>query len=442
MPFVQASMLVGSHILLSGEYTGGVRGKLSVNYRLPSNLQIDLVYIKYAAGQSAIKVNHVEEKKLVVSLPIRGGKFNAFSRLSFNQFTFPFNEISAVKTTSRYTSVEYLLSSTFSGKTSNLTNYAVFNNNENPLVYSNLSLTFRLPKGFRLTQQSQYEWRHKKFSMLKAGIEKNLFARGFISLSYQEDFFNRNNSVMTLGFRYNFSFAQTFFRASKTKKSVIATQSATGSLMFDPLSKYIGTGNQSHTGRGGVLVIPFLNMNCNSKKDKNQPRVAGMKLHVNGGRINYNSKDTLIRISGLEAYASYYLEIDKNNFDNIAWQLKASVIKVIVDPSHFKHIEIAVVVVGEVNGFVFIKKESAVRGIGRIIVNIFDSNSNFITKVLTEEDGFFSFVGLAPGEYSIAIDENQLNKLEMKGSVIKTFKIQADINGDVVSDLSFVLEKK
>jgi hypothetical protein len=204
MPYVHASLVLGSHLLVSGEYTYGVRSKLSLNYRLPSNLQFDVGYTRYSRGQTAIRVNHVEEKKIVVSMPIKGRKFNAFSRLSITQFRFLFNDIPAAGKTSKYTAVEYLFSSTFSGITSNLTTYAVFNHRPNPLVYSNLSMTFRLPGNLRLTQQSQYEYTLQKFSMLKIEMEKNLFTRGFLNLSYQKNLLSKEQSVVSLGLKYNF----------------------------------------------------------------------------------------------------------------------------------------------------------------------------------------------------------------------------------------------
>ncbi len=442
MPFVQASMVLGSHMLVSAEHSYNTRSKASLNYRLPSNLQFDLVYIKYAKGQTAIRVNHIEEKKLVISMPVKGRKFNAFSRLSINEFTFPFNEVTPSKGTSKYTSAEYLFSSTMSGITSNLTTYAVFNNRKNPLVYSNLSLTYRLPKGFRLSHQAQYEYSQSKLSTLKAEVEKSLFSRGFLNLSYQKDFLNDKNSIVTLGLRYNFSFAQTFFSASKTSKSVLTTQSAHGSLLVDGKTNYIGTGNQNNTGKGGIVLLPYLDMNCNGQRDDNEPKVAGLKMHVNGGRVQNNLRDTLIRISGLEAYASYYVEMDKNSFDNIAWQIRKPVVKVIIDPNLYKLIEVPVAVVAEVSGTVFLKKDEALNGLARMIVNIYNSESVFVTKVLTEADGFFSFIGLAPGEYRASVDAGQLKKLNMQSSHDLVFKVLPGINGDIVSDLKFVVAAK
>jgi hypothetical protein len=440
MPFVHASFVLGSHLLVSAEHTYGVSTKTAINYRLPSNLQFDFVYTRYAKGQTAIKVNQLDEKKFVISMPLQSGKFTAFSRLTLNQFTLPYNDINPAKITMKYTSAEYLFSSVIAGINSNLTTYVLYNDGKNQSVYSNLSLTFRLPAGIRFSPQAQYEYRQGKFNMVKGMVEKNLFTRGFLNLTYERDFTINKNSMLTLGLRYNFSFAQTFFSTSKSNRSTITTQSARGSLMIDGKTNYLGVSNQIQSGKGGIVVLPYLDMNCNGKRDPGEPKAFGLKLHINGGRIEHNKRDTIIRVSGLEAYTSYYLELDKNGFDNIAWQIKNLTIKVIVDPNSFKLIEVPVAVVAEVSGSVFFKEKDELKGLGRIIVNIYNSDSTLVAKVLTESDGFFSFVGLAPGRYTANIEAVQLTKLKMTSSSSLNFTIVQKVEGDVADGLQFILQ--
>ena len=75
MPYVNASFRLASNLLLSGEYTYAVRAKGTLTYRLPSNLQFDLNYTKYDKDQKAINYNYLEERKAVVSMPIRIEEF-------------------------------------------------------------------------------------------------------------------------------------------------------------------------------------------------------------------------------------------------------------------------------------------------------------------------------------------------------------------------------
>jgi hypothetical protein len=439
MPYINASVSLGQKILVSGEHVYGVRSKGIISYKTPSNLQVELDYIRYNKHQTAIKFNYLEEKKLILSMPLRGKKITAFSRLTLNQFTLPYNLSTLSKTKAKYTSGEFLLSSVVFGVSSNFTTYAILSNADHPFVFSNLSMTFRLPAGFRFTPQAQYEYRQKNFSKLKAEVEKNLFSRGFLNLAYEKSFLNGSNSAITIGLRYNFSFAQTFFSASKSKHSIVTTQSARGSLIYDGKSNYIGAINQTSVGRGGIIVSPFLDLNCNGRHDRNEPRAFGLKLRINGGRIELNTRDTTIRITGLEAYTSYYIELEKNSFDNVAWQILKPAISVAVDPNRLKLVEVPVAVMGEVSGKVSLNGEKGISAIGRIIVNIYNRDSVLVAHLLTESDGYFDFIGLAPGEYTASVDAVQLSKLKMKSSPALSFKILENVEGDIINNLEFIL---
>lgn len=210
--------------------------------------------------------------------------------------------------------------------------------------------------------------------------------------------------------------------------------------MYDGKTNYIGANNQTSVGKGGILILPFLDLNCNGRHEPNEPKAFGLKLRINGGRIEQNAGDTTIRITGLEAYASYYIELEKNSFDNIAWQIRNLTISVAADPNRFKLIEVPVAVVGEASGKVSFTGINGLTSLARIIVNIYNTDSILVAHMLTESDGFFDFIGLAPGEYTISVDATQLAKLQMTSSPALTFKISRNEEGDIVNNLEFILQ--
>src|SRR5439155_20986419 len=120
---------------------------------------------------------------------------------------------------------------------------------------------------------------------------------------------------------------------------------------------------------------------------------------------------------GLDPYTNYYLELDRSGFENIAWQIRNTTIMVNIKPNHFTYMEIPVSVMGEVSGTVYINEKNGSHGLGRIIVNIYNSQSEFIDRTVTEADGYFSYLGLRPGSYTVKIDPEQLKKLHMQSNV-------------------------
>lgn len=429
MPFVSTSLRVGNSLLLMGEYTQNVRFKSLLSYRMPSNLQLELDYIHYEKGQKAIIYNYLEERKAIISIPMKSRNFSAYSRLTVNQI---------VMENLKNTNAELLLSGALYGVSTNFTTYGLFSDPSNPFIYSNLSLAFRLPKRIVFTPQVQYEYLANDLISTKANLEKPLFNRGFLNLSYEQNY-KSNISSFEIGLRYDLPFAQTGFSARQSNDMTSLVQSARGSLLFDPKTNYMSANNRSSVGKGAITFIPFLDLNCNGHREPDEPKVAGLNLRVNGGRILESKRDTTIRVVDLIPYTSYFVELNKNSFENIAWQIKNQSISINVDANRFKTIEIPVAVMGEVSGTVYEKVKSDKIGKGRILIDFY-RNDSLVTRTMSEADGYFSLLGLAPGPYTVRIDTFQLKRVNMTvipSSLPVTVKRSKD--GDVIDGLEFTL---
>lgn len=434
MPFVNTSVRLGSGMFFNGEYIHGVRASGVLSYRLKSNLRFEVNYLRFDKDQRAIRINYLDEKKLVISKPLRGNRFTAFTRFTLNQFT-----LSAQPKNTKYTSLELLLSAVALGVSTNLTNYAVINERGVPLAYTNLAMTKRLKGGFSLLPQAQYEYNRKQFSLLRMEVEKSLFNRGFLNLSYERDLKN-NTFIAGIGFRYNFSFAQAAFSVRRNRQQSTSMQTLRGGVLFDSRTGYLGLSDQNSVGRGGLIVAPYLDLNCNNKRDPGEPPAPGLKMKINGGRVQRNERNHTLRVTGLDAYTSYFVEFDKNSFDNIAWQIKTTTLRVGIDPNHFTFLEVPVSVMGEVNGTVYFKGKFGTEGLGRIIVNIYNSDSVRVARTITETDGYFTYLGLAPGNYFVAVDGEQLRKLKMQSATeLIPVTLKRTREGDAKGGLVFVL---
>lgn len=434
MPFVDASVRITNNMFFNGEYIHKVRAKALLSYRFPSNLRIELNYLHFDRDQQAIKINYVDEKRMVVSKSFRGAKFSGFSRLTLNQFT-----LSNPAKKSKYTSGELLLSAVAFGISSNLTSYLIMKDDGIPLAYSNLSMTFRLPHGFNILPQVQYEYNRNDISFLKAEVEKSLFRRGYLNISFEKDFKNKLN-IFGLGFRYNFSFMQAGFTSRQNKVYASRTSVARGSVLVDPKSSFLGLSNENNVGKGGLIIAAFLDLNNNGKREKGEPAAPGLKLKVSGGRIKRDDKDTTVRVTGLDPYTTYYVELNKSSFDNIAWQIRKPTIKITIDPNYFTYVSVPVSILGEINGTVYLDQKGERTGLGRMLVDIFRSDSTLVMQTISEADGYFSYLGLAPGNYFARINADQLKKLKMECEpVYLPFIIRNNRDGDAVTGVKLTV---
>ena len=429
IPFVTSAVRLGSRVLLTSEYAFGVRSKTVLNYSLPSSMQVEVNYIKYEKTQSAVKFNYQEERKFIVSLPLKTGNLFTFSRLSLNQYILP---------KQRYSAGELLLSAVYRGISTNLTNNIMYYDKVRPYIYSNFSLSLRTRKGLRVTPVMQYEYMDQKVTILKAEVEKSILKKAYLSFSGENNFRNKISTFM-LGFRYDLSFAQAAWSIKQSNNITTLLQSARGSVMYDHQAASFVTNRMNNVGKAGIIIIPFLDINGNGKRDAGEGKVSGLNLHVNGRVIQRSQRDSSILITGLEAYTKYLLELNPASFESISWQLKKRAIEITAEPNQMKLVEIPVYVSGEVSGNVYFKGSNGQDGQSGMIICIYDKQGAMVARTISEPDGYFSYLGLSPGTYSARMDPNQLIKLRLQPAADISFTIKPSREGDIVDGLEFVL---
>jgi hypothetical protein len=74
-------------------------------------------------------------------------------------------------------------------------------------------------------------------------------------------------------------------------------------------------------------------------------------------------------------------------------------------------------------------------------LSFYRSDSTFVGQTLTESDGYFSFLGLAPGNFYVMVDDGQRRNLSLSAfPKFHPVTIAKNIDGDQVSGLDFVLK--
>jgi len=431
IPFLNTSLSLTSNLLLFGEFAAGVKSNAILSYRMPSNLQFEVNYTVFDKDQKAINTNRLEERKLTVSTPIRLGSLNLYSRFNLSQTVFP---------NTKFTNANLMFSGSIFGINTNFTTNAIFYNTTESQLYSDLVFSFLLPKRFIIRPQMRYEYNRNEVDLLKVTLEKQLFDKFNINALVEKNFFYDYFNVQ-VGVRYELPFSQTSASVSSSNGITTLYQSARGSLMYDQNTNYFAGNNRMSVGRSGIVILPYLDINGNNLRDNNEPKVNGLEVHIHGGLVKSNEQDTTIQIYNLEPYTNYFVELTSDGFEYIAWRIKKPTINVSINPNQFKLIEVPIEILGEVSGIVYLNKGKVNNGQGRMLVNIYNSDSTLVKRVATESDGYFNYLGLEAGSYFASIDSNQLNNLEMKSYPNKfPFEIISVHEGDFIDGLKFIVE--
>ena len=233
-----------------------------------------------------------------------------------------------------------------------------------------------------------------------------------MNISFEKNF-RSNIYSLAAGIRYDLSFARVAITARQYNNVSEITESATGSILYDSRTAFHEFNNRPGVGRAGITILPFLDLNANGRRDAGEPKVDGLKVRINSGRIEYSKRDTVVRLYDLEPYNNYFIDISQNSFEHIGWQIKNKTMNVAVDPDQFKLIEVPVVIMGEASGTVFLKSASGLKNQGRIGVCFYRADSSLAGCTTTDADGYFSYMGLAPGSYTVRPDRKQLTNLRM-----------------------------
>jgi len=429
IPFARIAFQPFSKLVVNLEYAHDVRIKGLLNYYITKSAFLEIDYAKYVEGQLATSFNALEERKVRISVPFKKNSISGYAKLNFNQFIYKSFD---------YNQVDFTFSAYYKQLSANSSSQMNWIDQKSAYTTTDLSLSYKTKKGLTFRPSAQYNLTDASFVRLRAEIEKRV-SRTYFSVSYERNVLSQSDNFY-LSFKYDLPFARTSASASFNNKQVRFSESAQGSMAFGGDSKSIKTGNNSSVGKGGILFYPFLDLNQNGVRDQGEKMVLLSTVKISGGKAIISETDSIVRISDLNAFVSYNIGFSDADLDNIAWRIKYNTYQVLVDPNQYKKVLVPIIVVGEINGMVYKSFENGLRGIGRITVQIFNMQGEKVAETLSESDGYFSYLGLKPGEYVVKIDEGQLESLEYQSApLMHDASIEVSVDGDIAGDIDFVL---
>ncbi|MCX6278711.1 MAG: hypothetical protein NT004_11505 [Bacteroidetes bacterium] len=430
IPFIRASFLPFSKLMLNVLYAYGVGFNGLMNINLPNNVLLEVNYIRYAEGQKAIQYNYREQRKAELSFPVRIKQVGGSLRLGFKQDVYPGFS---------YNQTELSLAAGYRQFSANFSANGNWVTDRQLYASANMALSYRLKIGLSLRTLGQFNLSTGQFATWRFDAEKTVLKIGFLSFSYERNFSDNSNGL-NITFKYNLPFAQTNFSTRVTNDGLFTSEGAMGSLAFGSANGFVDASDGSSVGRGGLTLIPYVDINHNNIFDPDEHIAKGLTVSGNGGRMIFSKKDSIIRIFGLEPFSYFDMELREGDFDNLSWRLKHKTYRILIDPNQFKRVEIPILPMGEITGTVNYAEDSSSRGIGRIQVNIFKINGDKYAQTLSESDGFMSYIGMVPGEYYAQVDSIQLTRIGFSVTPRAIpFTCNPTEEGDVIDGVDFTV---
>jgi hypothetical protein len=432
IPFATIAFQPFSKLILNAEYAHNVRTKGLLNYNFGKSSFLEIEYAKYVDGQLATRFNANEERKAKVLLPFKMKKISGYARLNYNQYVydaFNFNQFDAI------------FSGYYKNFNANVSTFLNWVSNRPAYVISNVALSYRMRNGFILRPSFEFNVSDKQALRHRIEIEKRV-SKMYFSVSYERNSVSKTDNFF-LNFRYDLPFARAGFTSSYSNNRLNISEIAQGSIALGLGDGSVKSGYNSALGKGGILFYPFLDLNQNGQRDKGEQMVLLSNVKVNGGKAVISKKDSIVRVSDLNSFINYNITFSDDDLDNVSWRFKYKSYQVLVDPNQYKRVDIPILSVGEISGMVYLNQENVIKGQGRITIQVIDKKGNKVAETLSESDGYYNYLGLNPGEYSIRIDEKQLQKLGYQASPsTHNITIKAFVDGAIIDELDFTIQSK
>jgi TolA-binding protein len=222
---------------------------------------------------------------------------------------------------------------------------------------------------------------------------------------------------------------------------VTSRHSLYGSLALDKNGGSVLLSNREESDKAGVDVVMFVDNNNDSVYDAGDELIPAKGIKVNGmGKIEVG-RDSVIRVSELQSYFRYNLEVDRQQIDpNLVPMIDK--FSFVTDPNQFKRIEIPFYRGGTVSGTVYLEKEGKRTPLSgaRIIMRSTDGAHG--DTLHTFADGGFYSMDVAPDMYTLLVDPTQLQFLQavQRGGPL-SLTVHRSRDGDIIDTLEIVVEK-
>ncbi|MEJ1223881.1 carboxypeptidase-like regulatory domain-containing protein [Sediminicola sp. 1XM1-17] len=430
IPFTTSSVRLGSNLLFSAARYFGVLSQFSLNVNMPLNAQLQIDYNAYERDQKAVLHSVLQKQKVVLQLPLKINKFSSLHRFTFAKLKLPQYDVA---------NLDWHTSLFLYGVNANFSTTAILRDSEQISLYSNLSMQLQHLPEIAIIPELKYEHNSQTIRSVKLAVEKRIINLGAARLFYERDLASNQNY---LGFsaRFNVNHLQFSVSERHSKKYFSTTQAASGSILYHTKSDRIQFNNMHSMGQGVLTLLPFLDLNANGVQDKKEPLLHGLKYSLDGGHRKRKNRNGSISLLNLVPYKRYLLRVNPGSFDQIAWVIKDPVIAIDVVPNQNQQIYIPVSVMGEIEGHINNPTTKSGKLIGGIPITIHDVHGKLVATIISENDGYFGYFGLLPGQYELRIDKTYIKNLGMAPKVsVLPFQIKGSADGDFLDGFNFEL---
>lgn len=314
----------------------------------------------------------------------------------------------------------------------------------NSIVTYSFARTSKVPAVFRglfIRAHAGYSMYYSNFESIDLQLSKSIFKTGYITISGGYEPVAKSWTGQ-FGLNLNFEQIRTATKAEYRQNNLVLYQSLRGSLGYDYRSHRFSATNTEQVGRASASVLLFIDNNNNGICDQGDERMPYKAIRLDQSATIQIGRDSVIRISQLQAYYRYNIEVNRSALPNPLIAPAIDKFSFVADPNQYKRIEIPFYRTGVAEGIVYLQQYETKTGIGGLRLLLKKEGSDVTQIVKTFSAGDFYVMDLSPGRYTLEVDPAQLGFMNAYyPAQVLRFEIKALAEGDFVEGIEIVLFK-
>ncbi len=298
-------------------------------------------------------------------------------------------------------------------------------------------------RGMFLRLQADYAVRENLINSVAFQINKPISSRGRLQVRAGYDFRTNGFNAQVL-LTIDLSTIRSNSQYNYQPENSTFLQNFTGSIGFDNAHQKIIPTNRNQVGQSAVSVRAFIDVNENYLYDEGEEIVPIRGLTLDQGALQMLGRDSILRITQLQPYWKYNVEISPNSIPNPMLAPIVSEFSFEADPNQYKPIDIPLYRTAVIDGTVVYDDGGGnAEPLGGLRLLLQSNFTSFSESMRTFSTGEFYAMNIMPGTYTLRVDPIQLDFLEAKAEPASyTIHVSAKAEGDFIENLNFYLSPK
>ena len=215
--------------------------------------------------------------------------------------------------------------------------------------------------------------------------------------------------------------------------------SITFSLGRQPRNNRLVLSSRRMGRNGAASVLVFLDKNFDGIYDLGDQPLEGVRLRHGGRTSKPTDRKGIVYMPNLSSHRPTNITIEIGSLEDPFWIPINKGVTIVPRPGKSISLEFPVIVTGEVDGTVYLRRGTSVKGVSNVVLELVNSDGDIVLQTKSAFDGFYLFTMVPPGQYIVRISREQVKRLNLEPPLDREVVIEG--NGTIVSGVDIIIER-